>query len=77
MDQPTELFQGKTNLHLGKKHTIIDIAMAILDVCTKTEADWVILSMKKQMTEKRFLDQEKSLEDLIQKIKKEKKDQGQ
>jgi len=67
------LFEGETFLHLGKKHTFNHVANAILDKMSKVDAECLIMTLKKNMKEPKFLKQEEKLEALFKSIREEKK----
>jgi len=66
------LFEGKTFVHIGKKNTIGDLADAILETSTTSQAKGLIHIMQIKMTEPKFLKQEADFNKLVAKIKKEK-----
>lgn len=64
--------EGKTVLHIGKNNTFNQIADAILEKVTATEAKILLMAIEKHSTEPKFLKQEAELQKLFAKIKKEK-----
>jgi len=64
-----KLFEGVTHLHLGKTHTFNAIAQTILDQCTKTDAQIVIMTMQRKMEEPRFLKQEAKIQKLFEEVR--------
>jgi len=62
----------KTELIIGKNHKFRDLARAILDKLSETEAKMLLMVIEDQMKEPRFLKQEAKLQALFKRIKEEK-----
>jgi len=63
------LFEGQSFLHIGANNTFGDLADAILNKLSEVEAKCLITTLKKNMSESKFLKQEKELQALIKKCK--------
>jgi len=62
----------KTELIIGKNHKFRDLSRAILDKLTKVEAEMLLIVIKDQMEQPRFLKQEAKWQALVKRIKEEK-----
>jgi len=70
LKQP-QVFEGETNLHIGKKHTFNHIADAVLKRLTAVEAKCLITILEKNMKEPKFLKSEAKFQEFVAKFKKE------